>query len=104
LEKFPALKLSGHYDAILVSVPAALGPKANEQVSKLAEAISPCPLVAIRDRLGQHASVGATAVALAARAVLEGRLPFAAPPIPLPRKRLLMLELGPQTAAIEVFA
>jgi hypothetical protein len=97
-------ELRGRYDAILVGVPASLGRDADEGVAKLAHAVSPCPLVTFRDRLGQHASVGATAAALAARAVLEGSLPFTAPPIPLPRRRLLLLELGPRVAAIEVFA
>jgi 3-oxoacyl-(acyl-carrier-protein) synthase len=96
--------LPGRYDAILVSVPASHGPETADQIAKLAEAMSPCPIVTIRDLLGQHASVGATAAVIAARAVLEGALPFAAAPFPLPRKRLLLLELGPRTAAIEVFA
>jgi 3-oxoacyl-(acyl-carrier-protein) synthase len=94
-------ELTGRYDAILVSAPASHGP---DQLGNLAEAMSPFPLVTFRDRLGQHASVGATATAIAARAVLEGYLPLAASPIPLPRKRVLLLELGPRIAAIEVFA
>jgi 3-oxoacyl-(acyl-carrier-protein) synthase len=104
LEKFPALKVPARYDAVLVSVPASIAPETNEQVGKLTKAMSPCPLVAIRDRIGQHASVSATAAALAARAVIQGALPFAHLPIPLPHKRLLLLELGPRIAAIEVFA
>jgi 3-oxoacyl-(acyl-carrier-protein) synthase len=92
------------YDAILVGVPASLGADAAERLAKLTAAVAPCPLVTFRDRLGQHSSVGATAAALAARAVLEGSLPFALTPISLPRKRLLLLELGPRAAAIEVFA
>ena len=94
----------GHYDAILVSVPASVAVDADERLAKLTAAVSPCPIVTFRDRLGQHASVGATAAVLAARAVLEGSLPLASTPIPLPRKRLLLLELGPRVAAIEVFA
>jgi len=93
---------TGPYDAILVSVPASLAVDAGERLAKLTSA--GCPLVIFRDRLGQHASVGATAVALAARAVLEGVLPFASAPIPLPHKRLLLLELGPRVATLEVFA
>ena len=104
VDRIPFLQTTGPCDAVLVSVPASLGPQVSESIGKLAEAVSPCPLITIRDRLGQHASIGATAAALAARAVLEGFLPLAAPPIPLPRKRLLLLELGPQVAAIEVFA
>ncbi|HEY5283295.1 MAG TPA: hypothetical protein VIM14_10940, partial [Polyangia bacterium] len=92
------------YDAILAGVPASLAADAAERLAELTAAVSPCPLVTFRDRLGQHASVGATAAALAARAVLEGALPFASTPIPLPNKRLLLLELGPRVAAIEVFA
>jgi len=92
------------YDAILAGVPASLAADAAERLAELTAAVSPCLLVTFRDRLGQHASVGATAAALAARAVLEGALPFASTPIPLPNKRLLLLELGPRVAAIEVFA
>ena len=93
---------TGHYDAILVGVPASLGTGADEPLAKLTSA--GCPLVTFRDHLGQHASVGATAAAVAARAVLEGVLPFASAPMPLPHKRLLLLELGPRVAAMEVFA
>lgn len=104
LEKLSDLATAGRYDAVLLSVPAALGADANAPVAKLAAALSPCPLVAIRDRLGQHASVGATAAAIASRAVLEGILPLAAPSMLLPRKRVLLMDLGPRTTAIEVFA
>jgi 3-oxoacyl-(acyl-carrier-protein) synthase len=104
LEKLAVLKVPGQYDAVLVSVPASSASDSSEQVGRLAELMSTCPLVAIRDQLGQHASVGATAAAIAARAVLEGALPFASSPFLLPHKRLLLLELGPRVAAIEVFA
>ena len=103
LQKHPILRLPGRYDAVCLGVPSSLRAGADESLAELAAAMSPCPLVAFRDRLGQHASVGATAAALAARAVLEGRLPFADPPLQLPRKRLLLLELGPSATAIEVF-
>jgi 3-oxoacyl-(acyl-carrier-protein) synthase len=96
------LTMPNPYDAILVGVPASFGTEANEHLARLT--IAGCPLVTFRDRLGQHASVGATAATLAARAVLEGFLPIPATPIPLPRRRLLQLELGPRVAAIEVFA
>jgi len=98
------LKLPGRYDAVLVSVPAALGPTASEPLATLTMALSPCPIVSFRDCLGQHASVGATAAALAGRAVVQGCLPFALPPIPLPHRRLLLLDVGPHTTAIEVYA
>jgi len=103
-QKLPILRLPGRYDAVCLGVPASLGAGADESLAELAASMSPCPLVLFRNRLGQHASVSATAAALAARAVLEGRLPFADPPLQLPRKRLLLLELGPPATAIEVFA
>jgi hypothetical protein len=104
LTEFPALKNPGRYDAVLLSAPDSHRGEAVEHVGKLAAAMSPCPMVSIREQLGQYASVGATAVALAARAVLEGSLPFFSPPTALAHKRVLLLELGPQTTAIEVFA
>jgi len=90
------------YDAVAVSVPAAIA--ADAELQQLTQMLSPCPAVAYRDRLGQHASVSATATALAARAVLEGALPFGKTGIPLPRKRLLLLSMGPHATAVEVFA
>jgi 3-oxoacyl-(acyl-carrier-protein) synthase len=103
-EKLPSLKLPGRYDAVLVRVPASLSPATSEPIAKLAMALSPCPIVTFRDWLGQHASVSATAAALAGRAVVEGLLPFSHPPIPLPHRRLLLLDIGPHATAIEVFA
>jgi 3-oxoacyl-(acyl-carrier-protein) synthase len=103
-EKLPGLKLPGRYDTILVRVPASLSPATSEPIAKLAMALSPCPIVTFPDWLGQHASVSATAAALAGRAVVEGCLPFAHPPIPLPQRRLLLLDIGPHATAIEVFA
>ena len=94
----------GSDDAVLVSVPASQGAESKEHLARLAHVLSPCPLVPIRDRLGHHASAGATAATIAARAVVEGRLPFSAAPLPLPRRRLLLLELGPRVAAMEIFA
>jgi 3-oxoacyl-[acyl-carrier-protein] synthase-1/3-oxoacyl-[acyl-carrier-protein] synthase II len=90
------------YDAVAVSLPATTGESVDLAISRLTEMLKPCPVVAYRDRLGQHASVSATATALAARAVREGVFPFGG--IPLPRKRLLLLLLGPRATAVEVFA
>ncbi len=92
------------YDAIAVSVPAALGAAANRTLARLAGTLPDCPLVPYRDDLGQHASASATATAIAARAVCAGVLPFGPTPLALPRKRLLLLQLGRHATAIEVFA
>jgi len=92
------------YDAIAVSVPAALGAAADETLSRLAGTLPDCPLVPYRDDLGQHASVSATATAIAARAVCAGVLPFGPTPLALPHRRLLLLQLGRHVTAIEVFA
>jgi hypothetical protein len=54
--------------------------------------------------MGRHASVMATAAAVAARAVCEGALPLASPPIPLPNRRVVLFQLGRRNTAIEVFA
>ena len=104
IEQLPLLNLPGRYDAVCLGVPASLGAGADKSLAELARAMSPCPIVAFRHQLGQHKSVGATAAAIAARAVVEGCLPFAHPPLPLPRRRLLLLELGPPATAIEVYA
>lgn len=92
------------YDVVAVSVPAAVGANADRELLRLTEVLAPCPLLAYRDRLGQHASVSATATALATRAVLQGMLPFGQAAIPLHRKRLLLLLLGRYATAVEVFA
>ena len=103
-ENLPTLKLPGRYDAVLVQFPVSLSSSASEPIARLAMALSSCPIVTFRDWLGQHASVSATATALAGRAVVEGYLPFAHRPIPLPQRRLLLLDIGPHATAIEVFA
>jgi 3-oxoacyl-(acyl-carrier-protein) synthase len=90
------------YDAILVNQPAAFSSAAKDEMAGLAQ--RGCPIIAVRDRLGQHASIAATVAALAARAVTEGILPLAKSPLPLVRKRLLLLDLGARSAAVEVFA
>jgi 3-oxoacyl-(acyl-carrier-protein) synthase len=90
------------YDAVAVSVPAGIS--AASEIVRLTQMLRPCPVVTYRDRLGQHASVSATATALAAHAVIEGTLPFGPTSIPLPRKRVLLLLLGTHATAVEVFA
>jgi len=103
-EKLPVLKQPNRYDAVCLGIHAPLAAGADKFLAELAQAMSPCPVVAFHDWLGQHKSVGATAAALAARAVVEGCLPFVHPALPLPRRRLLLLELGPPATAMEVFA
>jgi 3-oxoacyl-(acyl-carrier-protein) synthase len=92
------------YDAVGVSVPAAIGADADAELLRLTEMLPSCPLLTYRDRLGQHASVSATATALAARAVVEGVLPFGPDGISLRHRRLLLLLLGAHATAVEVFA
>jgi 3-oxoacyl-(acyl-carrier-protein) synthase len=99
-----AIVAPDRYDAIAVSVPAALGAAADETLARLAGTLPDYPLVPYRDDLGQHASVSATATAIAARAVCEGVLPLGPIPLALPRRRLLLLQLGRHATAIEVFA
>jgi len=91
-------------DAVAVGLTGNGSSERNRVLAELSALLAPRPLVAYRDRLGRHASVAATATALAGRAVREGALPFAGPAIPLPRRHLLLLELGPQPTAMEVFA
>ena len=71
---------------------------------RLAELLAGDKLLPYHDRLGQHASIGATAAAIAARAVVGGSLPLAGAPLVLRHRRLLLLELGPRATAVEVFA
>jgi 3-oxoacyl-[acyl-carrier-protein] synthase-1/3-oxoacyl-[acyl-carrier-protein] synthase II len=94
--------LRDRYDAVLVSRPAGFASAADDAIAGLAQ--RGCPLVHVRDRLGQHASISATVAAICARAVIEGTLPLGESPLPLARKRLLLLDLGARSAAIEVFA
>ena len=104
VEKLSILKHPRSNDAVLLSVPASLGAAASQPIAELAKALWPCPIVSYRDRLGQQASISATATAMAARAVVGGWLPFGDPPLLLHHRRLLLLELGPPATAIEVFA
>jgi hypothetical protein len=94
--------LRDRYDAILVDRPAGLSGSPDDTIEKIAQ--RGCPVVTVRDRLGHHASVSAAAVAISARAVLEGILPLGETPLPLVRKRVLLLALGARSAAIEIFA
>jgi 3-oxoacyl-(acyl-carrier-protein) synthase len=93
--------LRDRFDAILVSKPAG-SDGATDASAALAQ--PGCPLVTVRDRLGHHASVGATVAALCARAVTEGTLPVGEAPLRLAHRRLLLLDLGARSAAVEVFA
>ena len=92
------------YDAVAVSIPAAIGEDADRTLSGLAGLLPNCPFVPYREHLGHHASVSATATAIASRAVCEGVLPIGPSPLSLRRKRLLLLQLGRHATAIEVFA
>jgi 3-oxoacyl-(acyl-carrier-protein) synthase len=94
--------LRDRYDAILVSRPAGFASATDDTIARIAQ--RGCPLVTVRDRLGQHASLSATVVAILARAVTEGTLPLGESPLPLVRKRLLFLDLGARSTAVEVFA
>jgi hypothetical protein len=102
LDEIALGSVADRYDAILVNLPATFSTAAKDAMAALAQ--RGCPIRAARDRLGQHASVAATVAALAARAVTEGSLPLGESPLPLPRKRLLLLDLGARSAAVEVFA
>jgi 3-oxoacyl-(acyl-carrier-protein) synthase len=91
------------YDAVAVDVPCAFAAEAARILPKLANRFTRAPVVSYRDQLGHHASVSATAAALAVHSLPAGALPFAPTPIPLPRRRLLMLQVGLRASAIEVF-
>jgi hypothetical protein len=92
------------YDAVLVGVPASPDPAGATILSHLTRRLPPGLVVTYRDRLGQHASISATLAAIGVRAVGVGALPLADPPMGLPRKRLLVVELGPRCSLFEVFA
>ena len=89
------------YGAIALGIPASFQDHARPLVSQLAARLPSCPVVSYRDRLGQHASVSATAAAVVARSVSSGALPLASAPSPC--KHVLLLQLGPRATAIEVF-
>jgi 3-oxoacyl-[acyl-carrier-protein] synthase-1/3-oxoacyl-[acyl-carrier-protein] synthase II len=92
------------HDAVVVGIPAGHDLAKDPAYARLGQLLPSASIVAYRDRLGQHASIGATAAAIAGRAVAVGTLPFTGAPIALPHRRLLLLEFGPRLAAIEVFA
>jgi 3-oxoacyl-[acyl-carrier-protein] synthase-1/3-oxoacyl-[acyl-carrier-protein] synthase II len=93
-----------YHDAVVIGIPAGHHLAKDPAYARLGQLRPPAAIVAYRDQLGQHASVSATAAAIAARAVAEGTLPFTGAPIALPHRRLLLLEFGPRLTAIEVFA
>jgi hypothetical protein len=102
LDRLPAL--ADRYDAIALGIPASCAQAAQVLSSQLAAVLPNCPILPYRDRLGQHASVSATATAVVAQAVLAGSLHLAGAPVGLPRKRVLLLQLGRNSTALEVFA
>jgi 3-oxoacyl-[acyl-carrier-protein] synthase-1/3-oxoacyl-[acyl-carrier-protein] synthase II len=105
LAKSPALAVAlASCDAIALGLAGETSARQSSVVAELTALLAPHPVVVYRERLGHHASVSATAAALVAHGVVEGFLPLTAEPLPLPRKRVLMLQLGPQTTAFEVFA
>jgi hypothetical protein len=90
------------FDAILLGAPPALD-EASVRAT-MATAFPGRPIVSCGTHLGRHASIGATALAVAAHAVLDGALPLTSPELPLSRKRLLLLQVGARSTALEVFA
>jgi 3-oxoacyl-(acyl-carrier-protein) synthase len=90
------------YDVIAVGI--SVGVDAEKKLSELQTLIPAIPCIAYRDRLGQHASVSATATAIIARAVNEGVLPLGKDTMPLPHRRVLLLQLGTRAELLEVFA
>jgi len=94
----------GRYDALVIGSPAEHELRKNPAYTRLAQLAPAATMIRYRDRLGQHASISATATAIAVRAVMEGALPIAGAPVELHKKRLLLLELGSRVTAIEVFA
>jgi 3-oxoacyl-(acyl-carrier-protein) synthase len=96
--------LADRFDAVALGIPAATVEQAHALVSELAARLPNCPILPYRDCLGQHASVSATATAVVAQAVLAGALRFANTQVALPRRRVLLLQLGRRSTALEVFA
>jgi len=92
----------GGYDVVLVGCPASHDAGGDPTWAWLGQLA--VPSVWRHERLGHHASARATATAIAERAVTAGSLPLAGVPLPLPARRLLLVELGPRVAALEVFA
>jgi 3-oxoacyl-(acyl-carrier-protein) synthase len=92
---------SGAFDAVLVGAPANYDLTADQAVATLVQVMPHVDVIDCRNRLGQHASVGATAAAIAARAIADDTLPFPDAP-PLHHRRLLLLEFGSRLTAVEV--
>jgi 3-oxoacyl-(acyl-carrier-protein) synthase len=108
LEALTGSAFANHYDSVLFGASLARDLTADPTLFNLIQRVVPATgrVTAIEPYagwLGHHASVSATATAIAARAVIEGALPFPAAPS-LRHRRLLLLELGPPLAAWEVFA
>jgi 3-oxoacyl-(acyl-carrier-protein) synthase len=89
------------FDAIAVGIPATYSGRTNDLLGQVREAFPTCPVLPYRERLGQHASVSATAAAVAVKAVQTGTW---LPSTPLPRRRVLLLQAGDHATALEVFA
>jgi 3-oxoacyl-(acyl-carrier-protein) synthase len=92
------------YDAALVGWPPGDDLATDRACADLARRLPPALLVPHRARLGQHASVSATAVAVAVRGVRLGTLPLGENTLELTRRRLLLVEVGRHTTCVEVFA
>ena len=96
--------LTERYDAVVLGCPAGHDLALDPAHARLGRRLAGARLVWRHDRLGRHASIGATATAIAARAVAAGTLPLGETPLPLPKRRLLLVEFGPRATVIEVFA
>jgi 3-oxoacyl-[acyl-carrier-protein] synthase-1/3-oxoacyl-[acyl-carrier-protein] synthase II len=92
------------YDAVLVGAGPGHAPAQHPAFAGLAQLVSPERIVTYAARLGQHASIGATVTAIAARALVEGTLPLGEAARALPGHRLLLVELGARLAALEILA
>jgi 3-oxoacyl-(acyl-carrier-protein) synthase len=92
------------YDAVVLTVPPAHDLFNDPGWLRLLQWVPPTAFVRYPSQLGHHASVGASAAAIAAHAIGESVLPFPHPAIVFRHRRLLLLEFGPRLAAVEVFA
>lgn len=90
------------FDAVAIGIPAAYARAAREDLAQVGAAFPGCPVLPYHELLGHHASVGAAATALAVQGVRTGTLPFAN--TPLPRRRVLLIQVGSHATALEVFA
>jgi 3-oxoacyl-(acyl-carrier-protein) synthase len=92
------------YDAILVEGPAAKDAEASPLWAEMTRLVPAERIVPLHQWLGRHASVSATAMAIAAHAVVRGNLPLVSAGLDLRYRRLLLVNLGPRPSAMEVFA